>query len=58
MRNDHFEFLKLLLMAQPFFNYLLQIKGVSHSSAGYLLYAMVTMKHAFDYNQVKRNIKI
>jgi len=26
-------------------------KGVSHSSAGYLLYSMVTMKHAFDYNQ-------
>jgi len=26
-------------------------KGVSHSSAGFLLYAMVTMKHAFDYNQ-------
>jgi len=26
-------------------------KGVTHSSAGYLLYSMVTMKHAFDYNQ-------
>jgi hypothetical protein len=25
---------------------------VSHSTAGYLLYAMVTMKHAFDYQQV------
>lgn len=24
-------------------------KGVSHSSAGYLLYAAVTQKHAFDY---------
>ncbi len=30
-----------------------KFQGVSHSSAGYLLYAMVTMKHAFDYNQVK-----
>jgi len=26
-------------------------KGLSHSSAGYLLYAAVTHKHAFDYNQ-------
>jgi len=25
-------------------------KGLSHSSAGYLLYAAVTHKHAFDYN--------
>jgi len=26
-------------------------KGLSHSSAGYLLYAAVTHKHCFDYNQ-------
>merc|ERR1712013_523416 len=26
-------------------------KGISHSTAGYLLYASVTQKHAFDYQQ-------